>query len=246
LQETAAMSAPRRTYSYDDSAALRTRGSHVISVYVYEAPVRLWHWITVLAVLVLGVTGYFIGKPLPTLSGEASAHFLMGYIRFAHFTAAYIFAIGLIVRILWGVAGNAYAREIFIVPVWDPQWWREFFFEIRWYLFMEPYPRKYIGHNPAGQIAMFFFFIASILMCLSGFALYGEGLGHASWAWRGFGWMVTLAGSSSLALHGWHRLGMWAMTLFVMVHIYTAIREDIMSRQSMISTMVSGYRMFKS
>jgi Ni/Fe-hydrogenase 1 B-type cytochrome subunit len=30
-----------------------------------------------------------------------------------------------------------------------------------------------------------------------------------------------------------------------MVHIYVAFREDIMSRQSIISTMVSGWRMFR-
>jgi len=235
----------RKTYSYDDNAILRAQGRHVISVYVYQAPVRLWHWVSALSVVVLGVTGYLIGKPLPTLSGEASAHFLMGYIRFAHFAAAYVFALGLVARIVWAFIGNRYEREILIVPVWDPQWWREFFFELRWYLFLERYPRKYIGHNPAGQLAMFGFIVAAIFMCLSGFALYGEGLGHDSWAFRGFGWMISLVGGNSLALHSWHRLLMWAMALFVMVHIYTAIREDIMSRQSMISTMVSGFRMFK-
>ena len=52
--------------------------------YVYEAPVRLWHWINASCILVLAVTGYFIGSPLPTQPGEASANFLMGYIRFAH------------------------------------------------------------------------------------------------------------------------------------------------------------------
>ena len=30
-----------------------------------------------------------------------------------------------------------------------------------------------------------------------------------------------------------------------MIHVYVAIREDIMSRQSLISTMISGWRMFK-
>ncbi|MDR0480050.1 MAG: Ni/Fe-hydrogenase, b-type cytochrome subunit [Burkholderiaceae bacterium] len=241
------MSNTRKTYSYDDTTRLRTQGGlRVMSVYVYEAFLRWWHWLSALCIVVLGVTGYLIGKPLPTLSGEASAHFLMGYIRFVHFSAAYVFALGLLFRIYCALVGNAYAREILIVPVWDSQWWREFFFEVRWYLFLERYPRKYIGHNPAGQLAMLGFFVVAILMALSGFALYGEGLGHASWAWHGFGWMVTLAGGNSLALHSWHRLGMWAMALFVMVHIYTAVREDIMSRQSMISTMVSGYRMFKN
>ena len=36
------------------------------SVYVYEAPVRIWHWINAAAITVLALTGYFIGSPLPT------------------------------------------------------------------------------------------------------------------------------------------------------------------------------------
>ena len=239
------MSTAPKTYSYDDGATLRTQGKHPVSVYAYPVPIRLWHWLSALAIVVLCGTGFLIGRPLPTLSGEASAHFLMGDIRFVHFSAGYVLAVGLLFRIYWAIIGNAHAREMFIVPVWDPQWWREFMFEIRWYLFLERYPRKYIGHNPAGQAAMFGFVVVLILMCLSGFAMYGEGLGEGSWASRYFGWMISLAGGNSLALHSWHRLGMWAMVLFVMVHIYTAIREDIMSKQSMISTIISGFRMFK-
>ena len=38
---------------------------------------------------------------------------------------------------------------------------------------------------------------------------------------------------------------MWAMLLFILLHVYAALREDIMSRQSLISTMISGWRLFK-
>jgi Ni/Fe-hydrogenase 1 B-type cytochrome subunit len=38
---------------------------------------------------------------------------------------------------------------------------------------------------------------------------------------------------------------MWYLITFIMIHVYVAIREDIMSRQSLISTMISGWRMFK-
>jgi len=38
---------------------------------------------------------------------------------------------------------------------------------------------------------------------------------------------------------------MWLILIFVIIHIYVAIREDIMSRQSIVSTMISGWRMFK-
>jgi Ni/Fe-hydrogenase 1 B-type cytochrome subunit len=60
------------------------------SVYVYEAPIRMWHWINAFAILALGISGYFVGSPLPTMSGEASDHYLMGYVRFTHFAAGYI------------------------------------------------------------------------------------------------------------------------------------------------------------
>jgi Ni/Fe-hydrogenase 1 B-type cytochrome subunit len=38
---------------------------------------------------------------------------------------------------------------------------------------------------------------------------------------------------------------MWVMVLFAIVHIYMAIRGDIMSRQSSISTIIGGWRYFK-
>ena len=69
------------------------------TVYVYEAPVRLWHWLNALSIVVLAITGYLIASPLPSVAGEASEHYLMGYIRFTHFAAAYIFAVGFLARI---------------------------------------------------------------------------------------------------------------------------------------------------
>ncbi|MEZ5626569.1 MAG: Ni/Fe-hydrogenase, b-type cytochrome subunit [Rhodocyclaceae bacterium] len=218
----------------------------VKAVYVYEAPLRLWHWINALAITVLAVTGYFIGQPLPSVPGEASAQFLMGYIRFAHFAAAYIFAIGFIGRIYWAMVGNHHARQIFILPVWSARWWSEVFYELRWYLFLVKEPKKYVGHNPLAQLMMFLFFtIGAVYMICTGFALYGEGLGEGSWASQLFGWVISAVGGNSLQVHAWHRLGMWVTVSFVLVHVYAAIREDIMSRQSLISTMISGWRMFK-
>ena len=215
-------------------------------VYVYEAPVRLWHWINMLAILVLGVTGYFIGNPLPTMSGEASDHYLMGTIRFLHFSAAYIFAVGFLGRIYWAFVGNSHARELFYVPIWRVSWWQGFIDELKWYAFLKKEPAKHEGHNPMAQFAMFFMFVlGSILMIVTGFALYGEGTGPGSWANDLFSsWVIPLFGQSQ-DLHSWHRLGLWIITVFVIAHVYVAVREDIMSRQSMVSTMINGWRFFK-
>ncbi|MBU2966399.1 Ni/Fe-hydrogenase, b-type cytochrome subunit [Amphritea sp. 2_MG-2023] len=215
------------------------------AVYVYEAPLRLWHWITVLSIIVLCITGYFIGSPLPTMPGEASDHFLMGYIRFAHFAAGYVVAVGFLGRIYWAFVGNSHSRELFLVPFFNKKWWLEVLYEVRWYLFLEKTPKKYIGHNPLGQLSMFCFFVIGItFMIITGFALYAEGLGRGSWADTLFGWVIPLMGQSQDA-HTWHHLGMWYLVIFIMMHVYVAIREDIMSRQSLISTMIGGWRMFK-
>lgn len=216
------------------------------SVYVYEAPVRIWHWTNALSIVVLMVTGYFIGDPLPSLAGEASDSFLMGYIRFAHFAAAYIFAIGFVFRIYWAIVGNHHAKQLFVLPIFNADFWHGVVHEIKWYAFLTKEPKKYIGHNPLAMIAMHIFFVwGSIFMLITGFALYGEGAGMGSWQFDYFSsWVIPLFGQS-LDVHTWHRFYMWILICFMIIHVYVAIREDIMSRQSLISTMVSGYRTFK-
>jgi Ni/Fe-hydrogenase 1 B-type cytochrome subunit len=214
-------------------------------VYVYEAPVRLWHWINAAAIVVLGVTGYFIGSPTPTISGEASDHFLFGYIRFAHFSAGYVLAIGFLLRIYWAFVGNPHARQIFFVPLWRTSWWREVWREFRWYAFLETTPNKYVGHNPLAQFAMFFMFTLTItFMIVTGFALYAQGAGNDSWQYALFGWVFAIWPNSQ-DVHTLHHLGLWVIVIFALVHIYAAIREDIMSRQTIISSMISGEREFR-
>jgi Ni/Fe-hydrogenase 1 B-type cytochrome subunit len=217
----------------------------VTSVYVYEAPVRAWHWVNALCILVLCVTGYLIGLPPPSVGGEASDSFQFGYIRAAHFIAGQVLAAAFLGRVYWAFVGNHHARQIFYVPFWNARWRREVLWEMRWYAFLERDPKKYVGHNPLAQIAMFVFMMGLMtFMIATGFALYAEGQQAGGWADMLFGWVIALFGSS-LDVHNWHRLGMWAIVVFSMIHIYAAIREDIMSRQSMVSTMISGHRTFK-
>ncbi len=216
------------------------------SVYVYEAPLRLWHWMNALAIVVLCISGYFIGSPLPTMPGEASDHYLMGYIRFAHFAAAYIFAIGFLGRIYWAIVGNEHARQIFLPPILSSEFWDGVLHEAKWYLFLAKEPRKYTGHNPMAVIFMHLMMVwGTVFMILTGFALYGEGTGYDSWQYTMFSsWIIPLFGQSQ-DVHTFHHLVMWVIIVFAIMHIYVAIREDIMSRQSLISTMISGWRMFK-
>ncbi len=215
------------------------------AVYVYEAPVRLWHWVTVVAMFALFATGYLIGKPLPSVGGEASDHYMMGYIRMIHFMAGYVFTIAFIGRVYWWFVGNRWSKELFAPAIFSGKFWGGLFHQVKWYLFLTKEPRQYVAHNPLASLAMFTMFgLVGLFMIFTGFALYSEGLGIDSWAGKMFGWVIPLLGQSQ-DVHTYHRLGMWLMILFAMIHIYMAFREDILSKQSIVSTMVNGYRYFK-
>ena len=58
-------------------------------VYIWERPVRLYHWVTVVSMLVLIATGLIVGRPPAFMTtGDASASQWFGTVRFVHFAAA--------------------------------------------------------------------------------------------------------------------------------------------------------------
>ncbi|WP_461623191.1 Ni/Fe-hydrogenase, b-type cytochrome subunit [Bradyrhizobium sp. 25ACV] len=239
-----------RAKSEPDIAAIAADavGGHAIgrpTVYVYEAPVRICHWVNAFSIVALMMTGYLIGMPLPSVEGEASANFDMGYIRFAHFAAGQVLAVFFLTRVFWAFVGNHHSRQIFYLPAHRKQFWGEMLDEIRWYAFLEHKPKMYVGHNPLARTGMFTGFTLFVAyMIITGFALYSEGTGIDSWQHKLFGWVFAIWPNSQ-DVHTWHHLGMWVLVTFVIVHVYAAIREDIMSRQGIISSMVSGERQFR-
>ena len=230
------------------AAVTKPAGSMPHAVYVWEAPVRLWHWVMMFAMFVLIATGFFIGVPPPTVPGEASENFLFGYIRFAHFAAGYIFAVFFVLRVYWAIVGNKFAREIFIVPfsLLTAKFWKGLINDVLFYLYVKKEPGSYEGHNPLAAVAMFFMYLlGAVWMILSGFALYGEGAGMASWQFRFFtSWLQPLIGDSQ-QLHTYHRLGMWYLIIFSLAHMYMVVRQDVFTKETIISTMVNGWRVQK-
>lgn len=214
-------------------------------VYVFELPVRVWHWVHALSIAVLAITGYLIANPLSGPEGEASENFLMGNMRLVHFIAGYVFAIGFAVRVYWAFVGNKFSREMFYLPLWRSHWWKELLQEVKFYLFLRRDMPLTEGHNPLAQAAMWIFnALLGLFMIVTGFALYSEGLGLESWADNLFGWVIPVMGGSQ-NLRMWHDFGMWLFLVFAIIHIYMAIRADLMGRQSSLRTIVTGWRTFR-
>lgn len=217
-----------------------TRGAHV-----YGWTVRLWHWVLVGSMIVLAVTGWFIGRPLTSVGGEAGDIYTMGWIRVVHFTAAYIFAISWIARFYFAIANVEGGRDLFTLPFWTKEYWADIWHEMKFYAFItqEFHPQK--GHNALAKTSyVIVFVLGSLFMIFTGFAMYGEALGSGSWADVMFGWVIPWFGQSQ-TVHMVHRLGMWVLGIFAMMHVYMVFREELASCQSSLSTMISGYRYYR-
>ena len=159
------------TYEVDVSA-----GTHPL--YVWEAPVRIWHWAMAVCMAVMIVTGFLIGAPLVANLGDTWATYDFAYIRLAHFAAGMIFTVIFIWRLYWGIVGNKYSRMILVPPLWSLKWWKMLFEQVKYYLFLRKTSPEYAGHNPLAQCAMFFMFtLGSIVIIITGLALYAQAWG---------------------------------------------------------------------
>ena len=209
-------------------------------VYLWGWPIRAMHWAAVASIVVLVVTGFYIGAPYLVTSGEASAHYLMGWMRFLHFTAAGVFVATGIVRVYWLVAGDKFERWRALFPVLKQDWinlWKQ----VKFYLMIQPEKAPhYLGHNPLQQFSYTGLYIIAMVQVVTGFAMYGQSRPGGFW-YTLFGWVVPLLGGIQV-VHFVHHVLTWVFIIFLPIHIYLALRADLLERTGTISSIISGGR----
>jgi Ni/Fe-hydrogenase 1 B-type cytochrome subunit len=205
--------------------------------YIWELPVRWCHWVNVLSIVVLSLTGYFIGNPVSF--GTSASDFTMGWIRFVHFTAAYAFATSVLSRIVWSLIGNTYAGWKEFLPFLTVKGREKMVKMLRYYMFVDKQVPETVGHNPLATTAYLALFVIYILMILTGFSLYAE---HAPGGFmhKALGPMYALFSNQGMRLA--HHASMWLIFGFIINHIYSAWLMDIKEHGSEISSMFSGYK----
>ncbi|HYF91276.1 MAG TPA: Ni/Fe-hydrogenase, b-type cytochrome subunit [Symbiobacteriaceae bacterium] len=207
-------------------------------VYVWEFPVRFFHWQNALCITTLFCTGLYIGHPVLSPSGEATNVFVLGWVRYIHFVTAYIFLALWIFRIYWFFAGNRYAKNIF--RFWSPGAWRSVGHHLKGIATAAPeMDGEMPGSDQLARMAHGLFFTASMLMIVTGFAMYGEA-NPTGWAYGLTRWVYRLAGSGRpLVLI--HHYATWFFPIFVLAHLYQVFRTDNLTRQGLVSSMFTGY-----
>lgn len=209
-------------------------------VYVWQLPVRFYHWLNFLSVLVLAVTGYIIGSPLAIKSGsEASFGYWFGTVRFLHFLAAFIFFFNFLFRIYWGFVGNHYADWKNFIPYRKDQW-KEIIDVLKVdILQLKVQPLKSIGHNALAGLTYFLTFLAFLFQSLTGFGMYSAM--SNSFLPKLFAWVVPLMGGD-FAVRQWHHMMMWFFIIFAIVHVYLVFYHDYVEGRGVTSSMVGGWK----
>ena len=208
-------------------------------VYLWHWPIRAMHWIAAVSIVVLAVTGFYIGRPY-FLTGGHVGSFAMQWTRLVHFIAAGALVATAVVRIYWLWAGNRFERWHALLPV-RPRDLKNMVRTVRYYLLIHPERGPhYLGHNPLQQLAYTFTYLVAGVLVLTGFALFGlanpGGFIHAL-----FGWVTPLFGGAQM-VRAIHHTATWYFPLFVILHVYLAVRSDLMERGGTMSSIVSGGR----
>jgi len=119
------------------------------SVRVWDAPVRIFHWLMVLS---------FAGA---WLTAESERW------RLVHVTLGYTMAGLVVFRLVWGVVGTRHARFADFVrgPAAVGRYLRSL---------LQRRPEPHAGHNPAGGWAILALLVLAVLATVSGWAVYAD------------------------------------------------------------------------
>ena len=212
-------------------------------VYVYEAPVRVFHWINVLCIVTLFTTGLIVGNPPAFLSqNEAAFGYWFGWVRFLHFAAAYLFVCNIAFRLYWAFRGNAFANWHHYLPFKGSQW-RQMGDMVRRYSLLDTKRFQIVGPNALAAFTYALMLLVVLFEIVTGFGMYAAM--SDSWFPRLFAWIVPLMGGDA-QVRDWHHVAAWIFPIFVIVHVYLIYFNERAQRGGLISTMVSGWRRVES
>jgi cytochrome b len=162
---------------------------------VWDIPTRVFHWL-----LVISFAGAFL-----TAESERyrDIHVVLGYTL-----------LGLIAfRLIWGFVGSRYAQ------------FRSFLFkprEIAAYLasLLKAKPAHYVGHNPAGSVAVFLLLALGIAVGMSGVVMFRDIGGDA--------------------LEELHEMAAFLMLGVVALHLVGVLASSLLHRENLVRAMITG------
>ena len=219
----------------------------------WDINTRVFHWVNFICVFSLSLLGLImLNKGLLGIDEGGVG------IKRLHVTFGYLFAVNLIIRIIWGFLGDRTSRWSSLIPG------KSFKQELRSYnaSLKTDEPHTYIGHNPKGRLAVLLMMLLFVIMMFTGLIRAGTDLYYPP-----FGQLVA----SRVAAEGVpvsqikpyndtgtdaakmaelktfkkpygliHIYTAYVLWLLILLHIITVIRTDSKGHGTLISAMFTG------
>lgn len=205
---------------------------------MWPVALRWQHWINMLLIIIMTITGYFIMDPFFGPSNAHDAGMLMGWNRLIHFVAAFAW----IALSIWRLAIMVFAqtRQMkwrALWPVRSQDDLKLMWEQTKYYLLLTNEPPPRVGHNGLQQTAYTGIYALCMVQIYSGLALFGLAK-QESWFWRLMAAPVEWIGVPYFRLV--HALIMFIIWAFVILHVYLVFRADATERHGGLSAMING------
>lgn len=175
--------------------------AHTRAIRVWDLPTRIFHWSLVASFAIAFLTA------------ESEK------VRDIHVAAGYTLAGLIVFRLLWGFVGGGYSRFAEFLPTPG---------KVINYLksLIEGRPQHYVGHNPAGAVAIFLLLGFGIAAAASGWATYED-----------------IGGHFMEELHEGASNGMMAI---VVIHIVGVIVSSWLHHENLVAAMITGWKKLRT
>lgn len=211
-----------------------------VRLQLWSGGLRFLHWLNVLIIVALSITGYYIMDPFfgDNFFRGVETGYLMGWMRFIHFSCGFIWiAVGLARACIAFVSRDRYMRWEAFWPLHNREDVKNLGRVLGFYTFLRKEGPLYVAHNPLQQLTYTSIYVVGAFQMVIGLSLYA--LYHTSNpVWRFLALPCVWFGVPTMRLV--HALIMFVFWWFVIAHIYLAFRADSLERHGGVSAMISG------
>ncbi len=227
----------------------------LVAYHVWDAPTRWFHWINALSVLgliLVGILILFAGSLGVSAAGRVT-------IKTIHVWLGYVMTLNLLWRFVWAFFGNQYARWRAVLPG-GPGYWRAL--EAYLAAFLAGHPKHYLGHNPAGRLAVLVILLLLMVQAVTGLLLAGTDIFYppfGSWITR---WIAApnvdvstltpltrnlMEPSAYAAMRSFrtpfaevHELTFYLLVVVVVLHVAAVVLTELREGGTIVSAMFTG------
>jgi Ni/Fe-hydrogenase 1 B-type cytochrome subunit len=226
--------------SFADARHPEQKLGPVTALYVWQYPLRFFHWSLVISIGVLSFTGYYIHNPF--IVGQANYPFLMAWFRFVHEAFGMFFIALFLMRIYLFFGGNRWVRWRQYVPLRAAQW-KEMWEVMKFYGFIRPTPISKIGHNAIAAFSYLGIYSLVLVEIVTGLVMFNW-LRYSAILGALIGWVPRVVAFPNLRLI--HFLLMFIFICFGVFHVHLCMLISRVEKRGLMDSIFIGYKVIPS